>query len=409
MESIKRKLEGFIETIVLAKLNDKEQERKKKGTSDYDILCLSKKLSALQEEKRKTEAYFWEETEKQITYFKDLIERISGLESAFDQNLQDRYLYQEGVNIGLCDLAQRLTDIENVFVEQQIITRLIQLEKRMIENKLKFSEEFKIKEESVLKQIAQLHVIYNELVENQQTSINRPKEEKKLRHINNEYESIDYFDFEDHFRGGRKDIKNRLRIYLPYFESKSSVIDLGCGRGEFLELMKDNGISAMGIDIYDQFVEYCKLKNLAVVKGDAIEFLRASEDVDGIFAGQLIEHLELPQLLELCDLAYIKLKKGGQLIMETPNPTSLAIYTNSFYIDPSHEKPVHPAFIHYCLKKAGFEKVQILYPEESKIQKYIPDLRSSEIENIKEFNLAIQEVSNLLYGSQDYAVIATKE
>ena len=220
-----------------------------------------------------------------------------------------------------------------------------------------------------------------------------------------DYDCIDYFDFENHFRGSIESIKKAQEAYLPYFRDKKNVLDIGCGRGEFLSLMQDNGINAVGVDIYEPYVDYCNMKGLRAVCGDGVKYLSQCGEVDGIFLGQVVEHLKIGQITELCSAAYEKLTEGGCIVIETPNPTSLAIYTNAFYIDPSHVKPVHPLTMKYCLEKAGFKNTEIIYTESSRPQQTIPPL---EIEGAESFNEAMNHVSAVLYGSQDYAVIAVK-
>lgn len=228
-------------------------------------------------------------------------------------------------------------------------------------------------------------------------------ENKVVSSSSSTYDSIDYFDFENHFRGSIEHIKNVQSIYLPYFQSCSNVLDLGCGRGEFLSLLKENNIPAKGVDLYEEYAQFCCDNGLEVSCGDAIAYLAQCETVDGIFLGQVIEHLELSQIIRICKLAYEKLPEGGCIIMETPNPTSLAIYTHAFYIDPSHTKPVHPLTMRYLLEKAGFTQIEVIYPEASRLAERIPHL-----ENCSDFNESMDKLTDLLYGSQDYAVIAKK-
>ena len=222
-----------------------------------------------------------------------------------------------------------------------------------------------------------------------------------------DYEEIDYFDFENHFRGSIDSIKKAQEAYIPYFKDKKNVIDIGCGRGEFLSLMQDNGINAVGVDIYEPYADYCRMKGLNAECGDGSEYLSKLESVDGIFVGQVVEHLKPHQIIRLCNTAYEKLSDGGCIIIETPNPTSLSIYTNAFYIDPSHIKPVHPLTMKYYLEKAGFRNIEIIFTESSKPQVSIPPLKS-DAENIDEFNEAVKKVSDMIFGSQDYAVVAVK-
>ena len=224
------------------------------------------------------------------------------------------------------------------------------------------------------------------------------------------YGEIDYFDFENYFRGSRQDIKQRQSIYIPYFTNKHRVIDLGCGRGEFLELLKENNISYTGVDSYQEFADYCEAKELNVICADAVQYLASIENgsLGGIFAAQIIEHLSNEYLIYLCHLAYEKLENGAFLIMETPNPMCLSIYTNSFYMDLSHQKPVHPKMMEYLLKREGFRKIDILYTEESKSGYRLPLLKSDGAHNISEFNSGINVLSDLLFGSEDYAIIAQK-
>ena len=215
----------------------------------------------------------------------------------------------------------------------------------------------------------------------------------------NIYSGIDYFDFENHFRGSLELVKKNQKQYVKYYQGKDNVIDLGCGRGEFLELLSENGIHARGVDLYEEFVQMCTMKGLEAICDDALHYLEKQQEVGGIFAGQLIEHLTVNQLVELCRLAYDKLEEGACVIMETPNPTCLAIYSHAFYIDPSHNRPVHPLSVKYILEKSGFTDIEIIYTDTSRLPICIPPI--SGVENAEHFNETMHVVSELLFGSQD--------
>jgi O-antigen chain-terminating methyltransferase len=142
--------------------------------------------------------------------------------------------------------------------------------------------------------------------------------------------------------------------------------------------------------------------------GDGADYMAKMKTVDGIFVGQVVEHLKTGEIIRLCETAYEKLEKGGCIIIETPNPTSLSIYTNAFYIDPSHVKPVHPLTMQYLLEKAGFRRVEIVYTPNSRPPINIPELKINSDGSTEEFNKAMKQVSQMLFGSQDYSAIAYK-
>lgn len=221
---------------------------------------------------------------------------------------------------------------------------------------------------------------------------------------------IDYFLFENRFRGSEADIKSNLMQYLKFFQQENAV-DIGCGRGEFLELLADNHIKAKGVDAYEDFARYCKKKGLDVEQGDAIEYLKCIEDdsLGGIFLGQVIEHLSQEYLISLIELAWKKLKPGAWFVAETPNPTMLSTFTNSFYLDMSHVKPVHPETMRFLLSYYGFKDVDVLYSEKSKIPYDLPLLEGdSSIQNLVEFNNGINLLNGLIFGYQDYAIAGRK-
>lgn len=223
-------------------------------------------------------------------------------------------------------------------------------------------------------------------------------------------DGLDYFLFENKFRGTEKSVKKNQEQYISYYKEKENILDIGCGRGEFLELLQDNNITAQGIDVYEEFVEYCKDKGMNAKLADALTYVKEQQDnsLGGIFMGQVAEHLEPDYLLNLLRCCYEKVKKGCYFIAETPNPTNLTTFTNSFYLDPTHIKPVHPQTFKFMLEYVGFKQVEIVYTENSKPNYRLPLLNIVGSENLEEFNSGINCMTDVLFGSLDYAVIAQK-
>ena len=131
-----------------------------------------------------------------------------------------------------------------------------------------------------------------------------------------------YVGFEDHFRGSQDDIRGRVAEYLPIFRGVQNVVDLGCGRGEFLALLRDNGIDGRGVDINEAMVEVCRSQGFDVTRTDALSYLEAQPDgsIGGLFAAQVVEHLEPQYLNTLLDVAFGKLRPGAPIVLETINP-----------------------------------------------------------------------------------------
>jgi O-antigen chain-terminating methyltransferase len=222
-----------------------------------------------------------------------------------------------------------------------------------------------------------------------------------------------YLAFEDTHRGSREDIKQRQRVYLPYFQEavgpQRPLLDIGCGRGEFLEVAREAGLPAKGVDINPEMVALCRQQGLEVVQSDALDYLRGLPDqsLGGILAAQLIEHLTLDQLTELVTLCAAKLAPGGVLIAETVNPQCLTTFSGAFYLDLTHVKPIHPEAARFLWRWAGLGQVEIVYlspyPPEHRLETY------PEQEGLAgAFNRNVERLNQLLYGYQDYAVVGRK-
>jgi len=218
---------------------------------------------------------------------------------------------------------------------------------------------------------------------------------------------FDYFLFQEYHRGSEALIRDRQRTYLKHFEGREPVWDLGCGRGEFLELLCQHGIAAQGVDNSPDAVHLCHEKGLQVVQTDLFAFLEASADesAGGIFAAQVIEHLPVERQLRLVDLCFQKLRPGAPLILETINPECLLALARNFYLDPTHVRPVHPELLRFALETSGFCNVQVEFsgPVEGK---YLESPSWHTDASQQEMTDAIMNLNHFAFGFQDYAVIA---
>ena len=228
-------------------------------------------------------------------------------------------------------------------------------------------------------------------------------------------ETTNYFLFEERFRGSREDITQRQLAFLPYFEKCSRVLDIGCGRGEFLEILNDHNIGSIGVDSDPDMVAYCRSRQLEVEHSDAIAYLETLADncLDGIFIDQVVEHLEPDYLIRLLALCHQKMKFGYHIVVETVNPMSFVSFVN-FYIDMTHTKPVHPETLKFLIGLVGFKEIEtkVSSPVSLKYRlKKIPDIAGSdETSKMSQviYNENIEKLNDIIYGDQDYAVIGKK-
>lgn len=210
-----------------------------------------------------------------------------------------------------------------------------------------------------------------------------------------------YRAFEDRYRGSRELIKGRLLAYLPFighshaFYPAPQAVDLGCGRGEWLELLGENGFDIQGVDIDEAMLQACRERGLNVKAGDALSFLRSLPDESQcVVSGfHIVEHLAFDDVRKINDEAMRVLKPGGLLILETPNPENLMVGCSWFYRDPTHIKPIPTELLAFVSEYAGFTRVKVVRLNES------PALLGEEQPDL----LAV-----LAGASPDYAVIAQK-
>jgi 2-polyprenyl-3-methyl-5-hydroxy-6-metoxy-1,4-benzoquinol methylase len=220
---------------------------------------------------------------------------------------------------------------------------------------------------------------------------------------------IDYAGFEDRLRDSAL-VREKQRDYVSYFAGRAPVLDVGCGKGEFLELMGEAAIDAKGLDLDLDMVLLCREKGLDVERCDAVDYLarQSDESVGGIFSAQVIEHLTSAQLSALITLAWRKLKPGGILVLETLNPESLFVHYKWFWMDPSHIRLVHPQTLRFMLESAGFAEIAARFAAPPHGATLIPPLRNGSGGGLDEFNRATDYLNKLLYSEQEYALIASK-
>jgi O-antigen chain-terminating methyltransferase len=210
-----------------------------------------------------------------------------------------------------------------------------------------------------------------------------------------------YRAFEERYRGSRELIKSRLVTYLRFVEplkayhTPASAADLGCGRGEWLEVLTENGFQAEGVDLDEGMLAACHERGLKAEKREAIEFLKSLPDESqSIVSGfHIAEHLAFSDLQALVQESLRVLRPGGLLILETPNPENLKVSSISFYLDPTHHHPLPPDLLSFLPEYYGFSRVKVVRLQEA------PELLSAPKVNLNDV---------LSGASPDYAIVAQK-
>ncbi len=216
-----------------------------------------------------------------------------------------------------------------------------------------------------------------------------------------------YLNFESDFRGSIDEVKEKQRIYLPVIEAAGlggpdrPVVDLGCGRGEWLELCREQGLHARGVDDNRKVLERAQSLGLDVKAGDALDFLAELPEASvGVVTGfHIVEHLALEVLVRLLDESVRVLAPGGLAIFETPNPANIQVASHGFYMDPTHRNPLPARVMEFLAEARGLcdVRVMLLNPDEEAL--HVPGGDESEL--VRRFNA-------LFHGPRDYAVVGRK-
>ena len=225
-----------------------------------------------------------------------------------------------------------------------------------------------------------------------------------------------YLGFEDRFRGSQQAIRERFESYVPLFADRSPVLDVGCGRGEFLDLLNASHIAGRGIDLNHEMAEACRARGLDVTEADAVGYLSTLDDASlgGIFSAQVVEHLEPSYLLRFLELSFHKLRPGGRVVLETLNPACWVAFFDSYIRDITHVWPLHPDTLKYLVVASGFSGATIEYRspvrEEDKLQAFAaPATGAPALADLAEaFNANVEKLNARMFTYLDYAVIGDK-
>jgi len=213
--------------------------------------------------------------------------------------------------------------------------------------------------------------------------------------------------FEEEFRGGRDELLERYRDVAERLSGSGPVLDIGCGRGEFLELLAAQSVEAWGVDLDAELVKAAAERGLNVTQADGLRTLEQLDDASlgALVLIQVVEHLSAQEVIDLVALAATKVRPGGQVCVETVNPQSLYVFARAFWIDPTHHQPVHPAYLTFLFREAGFPEVVIDWRSPPPIDEILEESPGNVPEVV---NANVRRLNQLLFAPQDYLLIARR-
>ncbi|MBV9388351.1 MAG: class I SAM-dependent methyltransferase [Chroococcidiopsidaceae cyanobacterium CP_BM_ER_R8_30] len=325
----------------------------------------------------------------------------------------DHHLTATDQRVATIDHHLTATDERAVAIDHHLIAtdeRVATIDHHLTatDERMKTMDELHLRDDSYLKNdLAQQKRLITLFLEEARQRLPEPFDQEQLQTlVNEESHLLDafYAAFEEQFRGSRAEIIDRLTAYLPLIEKVKvntqdlPILDLGCGRGEWLELLHESGYTARGLDINRSMVEQCQARKLEVIEGDAISYLQTLPDASlGVITGfHIVEHLSFTVLIKLLGETVRVLKPGGLSIFETPNPKNLVVGACNFYSDPTHRHPIFPETIQFLLRYIGLSNVEILY------------LHPAEASPFTQEDMGSQVLHNWFFGARDYAVVGHK-
>jgi len=224
---------------------------------------------------------------------------------------------------------------------------------------------------------------------------------------------LDYFAFETRMRGPQKLVRERQRHYVEDFRGAEPVLDVGCGRGEFLSLLEEEGIEARGVDLDADMAAFCREQGLAVEHADGLSYLSGLEEglLGGIFAAQFVEHLPPARLAGFLDLAASRLRPKGVLVLETINPLSLFALRN-YFADLTHTQLLVPETLTLLVRQAGFAEAETRFLNEPPEEQLLEPVRLPGEASFDAARRALDanrsKLNQIIFGPQDYALVARR-
>ena len=221
---------------------------------------------------------------------------------------------------------------------------------------------------------------------------------------------FDYVAFERRFRGSPQEILAvQSERYAHLLAEHAPVLDWGCGRGELLELLASRGVDVVGVEIDAGMVSEARSRGLTVHQVDAVSYMTTCEpqSLGAVFSAHVAEHIPFVALLEVIHASLRALRPGGVFVAETPNPTSLVVPSNSFILDPTHLRPIHPSLFAFACETAGFRDVRLTFYSPA-TGYHVPKLDEDGTDRTTRLNAAIDGLNEVLFGPQEYSIVATK-
>ena len=353
-------------------------------------------------------------SELSLQQYEELIARYHAFESTIAERLAEIRKAGDDSSLKLNEQAQQLVNqqqhldrIDHTITQQHADTQKLvsdfnQELRKELEAEVLRHENTVLRQEqtdaSLLMQERRLTVLLDQIEHN--AAPNLPLTEIAANEKDHLLDAL-YASFEDRFRGSREEISRRLQVYVPFLQEAKitgGVLDIGCGRGEWLQLLRSEGIEARGVDRNRVFIESCRGAGLDVVEQDSLIYLRSQPDnsLSAVSAIHFVEHVPFEKLIAVVDEIRRILKPGGLLIAETPNPENFMVGSCNFYADPTHRNPIPSETLKFLLESRGLRCKDVL-----KLRPWDEARIDGDSELISRFN-------EYFYSAPDYGIIATK-